>query len=66
MRATPVLTAPAPAVKAQQRPRLHKRWQFWVIAGGLFATAIVVTVAVTRPGPQPYTGNVNPYIISFP
>ena len=64
--ATPALVAPPRAASAKQRPPLQKRWQFWVIAGGLFATSIAVTVAVTRPGPQPYTGNVMPYIITFP
>jgi len=67
VRATPALVAaPAPRDKAQERTPLHKRWQFWAIAGGLFATAIAVTVAVTRPGPRPYTGNAGPFFVTFP
>jgi hypothetical protein len=62
-RATPLVTVAAPL--PEHRP-LYKRWQFWAIAGGLLTTAIVLTVAVTRPGPSPYTGNAPPYSIGLP
>ena len=57
-----LLEAPAPS---PPRTPLYKRWQFWLIAGGAFATAVGMTIAVTRPGPAPYSGNAPPYIISI-
>ncbi len=62
--ATPSLLAAPSADRPPPRTPTYKRWQFWVIAGGAFATAIGVTIAVTRPGPQPYSGNVSPYLVS--
>jgi hypothetical protein len=64
-----VRAAPAPVAapaRTSERGKLHGRWWFWAIAGGLFAAALVVTVVETRPGPQPYGGNTPPYTISFP
>jgi hypothetical protein len=64
-----VRAAPAPVstpARATERGTLQSRWWFWAIAGGLFASAIVVTIVETRPGPQPYGGNTPPYTISFP
>jgi hypothetical protein len=67
----PIVVRPAPApvstpARATERGKLQSRWWFWAIAGGLFASAIVVTIVETRPGPQPYGGNTPPYTISFP
>src|SRR5262245_48432280 len=68
----PTTTRPMPALAAtpqrthQPRPPLYKQWVFWVISGGFFVSAVVVAVVTTRPGPQPYTGNVSPYIITSP
>jgi len=62
-RATPLVAAAAPP--PVHRP-LYERWQFWAIAGGLLTTAIVLTVAVTRPGPRPYTGNAPPFSVGLP
>lgn len=67
----PIVVRPAPAPvstpeRATERGKLQSRWWFWAIAGGLFASAIVVTIVETRPGPQPYGGNTPPYTISFP
>ena len=64
-----VRAAPAPVAapaRTSERGKLHGRWWFWAIAGGLFAATLVVTVVETRPGPQPYGGNTPPYTISFP
>jgi hypothetical protein len=62
--ARPAIVAAPGRAQPEQRP-LYKRWSFWVIAGGLLATTIVVTIAATRPGPNPYTGNAPPYSITF-
>ena len=65
VRARPAIGAwPRPA--SQPSKPLQRQWAFWVIAGGLFASTIVITYAVTRPKPDPYTGNGPPYFISFP
>jgi len=63
--AAPSLLAARSPLPPPPRTPTYKRWQFWVIAGGAFAFAVGVTVAVTRPGPQPYSGNVTPYLVSF-
>jgi hypothetical protein len=67
VRAGPALVA-APRARPEPRPRspLYKDWRFWVISGGLFAAAVIFTIAETRPGPEPYTGNAPPYFIGFP
>jgi hypothetical protein len=66
VRTAPALVA-APRARPEPPPRpLYKDWRFWVIAGGLFATTVILTIAETRPGPEPYTGNVPPYSIRFP
>ena len=64
-----VRTTPAPLiapVRAKERTDLRKAKWFWLIAGGMLVSAIVVTVVATRPGPQPYGGNTPPYVVSFP
>jgi len=64
-----VRAAPAPIAapaRTSERGKLQGRWWFWAIAGGLFASVVIVTVVETRPGPQPYGGNTPPYTISFP
>jgi hypothetical protein len=65
VRAAPAF-APAPPPTRERGVPLHKRWWFWTIAGGLFTGTIVATYAMTRPGPQPYTGNAPPYYVPFP
>jgi len=65
VRARPALVA-APTGQLEPRPPLHKRWGFWAIAGGAFAASVMVTIAVTRPKPEPYTGNAPPYYIALP
>jgi hypothetical protein len=49
-----------------ERPDLFRNWRFWTISGGLFVATVVVTILVTRPGPQPYAGNLSPNVISLP
>jgi len=49
--------APQPRPGRPARAPLYRNWRFWAISGGLFAATIAVTIAVTRPGPQPYRGN---------
>jgi len=48
------------------RPVLYRDWRFWTISGGLFAATVLVTFLVTRPGPQPYAGNLPPNVVVFP
>jgi hypothetical protein len=61
-----VLSRPAPAPLRPARSPLYRDWRFWAISGSLFAASVVVTILVTRPGPQPYPGNLPPNVISFP
>jgi hypothetical protein len=63
VRAKPVLVD-----SPDRRPAkpLYKRWGFWLVSGGLFATTVIVTILATRPKPEPYTGNVPPFTITFP
>jgi len=63
VRGTPALVG-APAQPAQKQ--LYKNWVFWLISGGLFASTLIVTILVTRPPPEPYTGNVPPFRVPFP
>jgi len=59
--------APQPRPGRPARAPLYRNWRFWAISGGLFAATIAVTIAVTRPGPQPYRGNLfGGDVISFP
>jgi hypothetical protein len=59
--------APQPRPGRPARAPLYRDWRFWAISGGLFAATIAVTIAVTRPGPQPYRGNLlGGDVISFP
>ena len=63
-----------PARRERSRPQrlrpvrapLYRDWRFWTISGGLFAATVVVTILVTRPGPQPFAGNFDPKVIFFP
>jgi hypothetical protein len=66
VRAAPAPLVAAPGRQSDSRRPLYRDWRFWAIAGGLFAVAVIVTIAQTRPGPQPYTGNTPPYFIGFP
>jgi hypothetical protein len=70
-----LLATPArPARARPERPErarparapLYRDWRFWTISGGLFAAAVVTTILVTRPGPQPFEGNLEPKVITFP
>jgi hypothetical protein len=63
VRGTPVLVG-APAAPAQKP--LYKSWVFWLISGGLFAATVIATVLVTRPPPEPYTGNAPPFRVPLP
>jgi hypothetical protein len=56
-------------VDAPRRPPakpLYKNWAFWVISGGAFVAAVVVTIIATRPEPEPYTGNAPPFYVGLP
>ena len=48
------------------RAPLYRDWRFWTISGGLLVASVVVTILVTRPGPQPFEGNFDPKVISLP
>jgi hypothetical protein len=61
-----VRAVPAPRPAGRGRPPVYKDPLFWVIAGGLFVATVVVTIVVTRPRPEPYTGNTSPYVFQFP
>ena len=65
VRAAPVRVA-APRARPEPRSPLYKDWRFWAIAGGIFAATVIFTIAETRPGPAPYTGNAPPYYVGFP
>lgn len=67
-RASILRRPPAPPSRPARpaRPQLHRDWRFWAISGSAFAASVIVTILVTRPGPQPYPGNLPPNIISFP
>jgi hypothetical protein len=64
-RARPALIA-TPSRAKRERPPLYKQWLFWVVSGGLLASTVAVTIIVIRPRPQPYTGDLPPYVISYP
>jgi hypothetical protein len=72
--APPVATAPAvvsqradePPHPKPHRRYLYESWLFWSVAGALVAGSVLVTYAVTRPGPTPYYGNTTPPIFTFP
>jgi hypothetical protein len=55
-----------PRTSRPGRPVLYRDWRFWTISGGLFVATVVVTFLVTRPGPQPYAGNLPPNVVVFP
>jgi hypothetical protein len=57
---------PRPERARPARAPLYRDWRFWTISGGLFAAAVVTTILVTRPGPQPFEGNLEPKVITFP
>jgi len=63
VRGTPVLVG-APAAPAQKP--LYKSWVFWLISGGLFTATVIATVLVSRPPPEPYTGNAPPFRLPLP
>ena len=54
----------APAAPAQKP--LYKSWVFWLISGGLFTATVIATVLVSRPPPEPYTGNAPPFRVPLP
>ena len=57
--------ASPPAPPPPKKKPLYRRWQFWVAAGVAFSAAVGMALVATRDEPQPYTGNVSPYIVSF-
>jgi hypothetical protein len=67
---------PPPATAVQSAPRLdpggtphrplHRRWGFWAVAGALVLGAVAITYAASRPGPEPYYGNLSPQVIVLP
>jgi hypothetical protein len=62
----PAVTARATdAAPRKARRMLYKDWRFWAVAGSLLVGSVVMTYAVTRPEPQPYTGNAPPYYVTF-
>jgi hypothetical protein len=48
-----------------QQP-LYKNVGFWVVSGGIFVATVVITIVMTRPGPEPYSGNTPPYYVGLP
>jgi hypothetical protein len=68
-----VSVRPVPAVAAAAggraapppRRQLYEDWRFWAIVGSAFAAMVTATYLVTRPDPQPYTGNAAPFYVSF-
>jgi hypothetical protein len=60
-----VTRSPAGATETPSTP-LYRRWAFWAVAGALVVGAAALTYAVTRPAPTPYSGNVQPGVITLP
>ena len=63
----PVEPAPAPradvlvATPATQAPApIYRRWWFWTGLGAVVVGAVVASVALSRPAPQPYEGTLDP------
>jgi tetratricopeptide (TPR) repeat protein len=59
-----VTTAPAPAIETPAP--IYRRWWFWTALGAVVVGGVVATVALTRSGPQPYQGNLDPHTIEVP
>ena len=54
-----MLASPGPAAPAP----VYKRWWFWTALGAVVAGAVITGVALSRPGPQPYQGSLDPHSI---
>ena len=58
-RADVLVATPAPEAPEAPAP-IYRRWWFWTTVGAVVVGAVVAGVALSRPAPQPYQGNLGP------
>jgi tetratricopeptide (TPR) repeat protein len=56
-----VTLAPGPAPETPAP--VYRRWWFWTALGAVVVGGVAAGVALTRPAPQPYQGNLDPHTI---